>query len=210
MPVSSSVLRTASSARSRSPRSKNLPNLLIPAPTTLTLFMIILLTCWINPPSAGSIRHVLDQSALYLLISRDDVTDRLAIPRSSGKRLLFQSTVIVAVCTSLRQRVSKFDVAGYGVVGHFPTAEIEYFFGSGSLTRLENDDQLDFVLGEFRWDGVGGRLKYPGVLVYHGLDLPRGNVLTPAPYRCFLPTRVVEIAFLVYPGQVARVEPAVL
>src|SRR2546428_7319956 len=36
---------------------------------------------------------------------------------------------------------------------HFPAAEIEYFFGSGSLTRLENDDQLDFVLGEFRWDG---------------------------------------------------------
>ena len=50
------------------------------------------------------------------------------------------------MCAGLRERVSQFNVPGYGVVGHLPLAEIENLLGSGSLTRLENHDQFDLIV----------------------------------------------------------------
>src|SRR5262249_17439549 len=96
-----------------------------------------------------------------------------------------------------------------GVIGHFPLAEIEYLLGCRRLLWLENHNQLDLVFGEFRWNGVGGGLQHRWVLVDHGLNLPRGNILTPAPHRRLLPTGVEEIALFIHPGQVTRVEPVV-
>src|SRR6266849_2155172 len=136
-PASCTTLRTASSARSRSPRSRYLPNLVMPAPTTLTFCIVLPLSL-----------------AQLLLISGDAIPSRFAIPSPVGKRLLLQYTILNTVCAGLRERVSQFNVPGYGIVGHLPLAEIENLLGSGSLTRLENYDQLDLILDEFRWDCV--------------------------------------------------------
>src|SRR5712692_1549106 len=128
-PASCTALRTASSAKSRSPRSRYLPNLVIPAPTTLTFCIVLPLFL-----------------AQLLLISGDDIPNRFAIPCPPGKRLLLQYAILNTVCAGLRERVSQFDVPGYSVVGHFPPAEIENLLGSDGLPRLENHDQLDLVL----------------------------------------------------------------
>src|SRR2546429_6172728 len=136
-PASCTALRTASSARSRSPRCRYLPNLVIPAPTTLSFCIVLPLSL-----------------AQLLLISGDAIPGRFAIPCPVGKRLLLQYAILNTVRTGLRERVSQFDVPGYGVLGHLPLAEIENLLGSGNLTRLEDHDQLDLILGEFRWDRV--------------------------------------------------------
>src|SRR6266700_3824979 len=135
--ASCTALRTASSARSRIPRSRYLPNLVIPAPTTLTFCIVLSLSI-----------------AQLLLISGDAIPSRFAIPCPLGKCLLLQYAILNTVCAGLRERVSQFDVPGYSVVGHLPPAEIDNLLGSGDLPRLENHDQLDLVLGEFRWDCV--------------------------------------------------------
>src|SRR5260370_33279170 len=113
-PASCTALRTASSARSRSPRSRYLPNLVIPAPTTLTFCIVLSLSI-----------------AQLLLISGDDIPDRFSIPCPVGKRLLLQYAILNTVRAGLRERVSSFDIPGYGVVSDLLLAYIEYLRESG-------------------------------------------------------------------------------